>query len=124
MTGNGRPEVEQIVAPAQGGEEATSNPGRGDGGWHPARRCELSVGTGGNDGGTTAIDLERAVKFGWCADDCSFGDFPDPTPDGSLVHTSRIPSAPNWGARSMTGLHAAADRCTAIDAGELGLRVQ
>ena len=109
MTGNCRPESEQLVASAQGAEEATSTPERGEGGCHPARRLELSVGTGGSRGDNTATDLEKAVKFAPCARDHGMKDFPDPTSKEPLVDTSRIPSAAGRGARSISGFQAAAD---------------
>ncbi len=77
MTGNCRPEAEQLVASAEGAEEATSNPERGEGGCHPARRLELSVGTGGNGCNNTATNLEKAVKFAECMRDNGGKDFPD-----------------------------------------------
>ena len=49
-------------------------------------------------------------------------DFSDP--NGPLVDPSRIPSAAGRGAGSISGFRAAADECTVIDSGELGLRVQ
>ena len=124
MTGNCRPEAEQLVASVEGEEEATSNPERGKGGCQPARRLELSVGTGGSRGKNTATDIEKAVKFARCARNSGIKDFPDPTSNGPLVETSRIPSAAGRGARSISGFQATADRCTAIDSGQLGLRVQ
>ena len=124
MTGTCGPEAEQLVASAEGGGEATSDLERGKRWLPPSSGLELSGGTGGGGGSITAIDLEKAVKFAQCASDSGMEDCPDPTSHGPLVETSRIPSAAGRGARSMSGFHAAADRCTAIDAGKLGLRVQ
>jgi hypothetical protein len=123
VTGNCRPEAEQLVASAAGAEEATSNTERGEGGCHPTRRLELSVGTGGS-GDNTANDLTETVKFTQCERDSGMKGFRHPTSDGPLVDTNQIPSAAGKGARSISGLEAAADKCTAIDAGELGMRVQ
>ncbi len=123
MTGNCRPESEQLVASAEGAEEAMSNPERGEGGCGPARRFEPSLGTGGS-GDNTATDLETAVKFAQWARDNGMKDFPDPTSDGPLVDMSRIPSAAGTGARDISGFLAAADECTAIDSAELGQRIQ
>ncbi len=50
--------------------------------------------------------------------------FPDPTSHEPLVDTSRIPSVAGMGAPSTSGFPAAANEYTAIDSGELGLRVQ
>jgi hypothetical protein len=122
MTGNCRPEAEQPVASAEGEEEATSNPQQGNGGCRPARRFEL-FGTRGRSSNSTAIDLEKAMEFAQCGSD-SGKNFPDPASHRPLVETSRIPSATEWGARSNSGFQAAAQRCSAIDSGELGLRVR
>ena len=120
MTGNCTPK-EHLVAPADGAEKATSKPERGEGGYHPARRLELSAGTGGSGGNKTPTDLEKAVKFARCARDNGMKDFPDPTSDGPPVDTSRIPSAAGNGAHSIAGFQAAADHCSAMYSGELGL---
>jgi hypothetical protein len=48
-------------------------------------------------------------------------DFPDPTADGPLIDTRRIPSAAGRGARSIPGFDAAAQKCGAVFSGELGL---
>jgi len=124
VTGNCRPEAEQLVASAEGAEEATSNPERSKGGCRPARRLELSVGAGGRGGNTTAIDLEKAAKFIRCERDSGTKDYPDPTSNRPLVETGRIPSSAGRGSPSISGFQAAAERCTPIDSGELGLRVQ
>jgi hypothetical protein len=100
-----------------------SNPEWGKGGYHPARRLELSVGTRGS-GHNTATDHEKAVKFAQRARANGRKGFREPTSDRALVDTSRIPSAARRGARSISGFQAAVDRCTALDAGELGLRVR
>ena len=63
MTGNCRPECEQLAGSAECAEELTPNPGRGGGGCHPGRRLELSGGTGGSWGNITGTNLEKAVKF-------------------------------------------------------------
>jgi hypothetical protein len=49
-------------------------------------------------------------------------DFPDPTPNGPLIDTTRIPSATAGG--GMAAINAAAHTCTAIYSGELGLQRQ
>ncbi len=124
MTGNCRPESEQLVASAEGAEKATSTPERDEGRCHPARRLELSGGTGGSRGNNTTTDLEKAVRFAPCGRDNGMTDVPDPISNGPLVDTSRIPSATGRDARSIAGFAAAANEYTAIDSGELGLRVQ
>jgi hypothetical protein len=124
VTGNGRPESEQLVASGEGAEEETSTPEGDEGGRSRIRGLELSGGTGGSWGNITATDPDKALKFAQCARDNGMGDYPDPTSDEPLVDTSRIPSAAGRGARSISGFQAVAVEYTAIDSGELGLRVQ
>ena len=124
MTSNGRPEAEHLVVSAEGAEEATSLPDRGERGYHPARRFELSIGTGRSAGNNTPTDLEKAVKFALFAGDSGMKDPPDLTSDGRPLDASRTPSAEARGARSISGFQAAVDAYTAVDSGELGPRVQ
>jgi hypothetical protein len=49
------------------------------------------------------------LKFAQCIRDNGVKDFPDPTPDGPLVDTNRIPSAAGTGGMSM--LNAAMQKC-------------
>ncbi len=72
----------------------------------------------------SAREQEYALKFAQCMRDNGVGDFPDPTRDGPLIDTNRIPSAAGKGARSIPGLDAAAHKCGAIYSGELGLKGQ
>lgn len=65
-----------------------------------------------------------ALKFAQCMRENGVPDFPDPTPSGPLIDTSRIPSAAGRGARSIPGFQAAAKKCTASYAAQLGLRGQ
>ncbi len=69
-------------------------------------------------------EQEAALKFAQCMRANGVPDFPDPTPNGPLIDTTRIPSAAGRGARSIPGFVAAAHKCTAIYSGELGLRGQ
>ena len=92
MTGNTRPEAEQLVA------------------------------TGGNGCNNTAANLEKAVNFAQCMRNKGGKDFPGPPAYGPLIDMSRIRSAAGSGARSMPGLRAAADRCTALYSRALGLQ--
>jgi hypothetical protein len=46
-------------------------------------------------------------------------DFPDPTNDGPLIDTSRIPSAAGRGAQSIPGFQAAVEKCRDALAGAL-----
>jgi hypothetical protein len=123
MTTNCRTEAEQLVASADGDQEATPNPERGEGDCRPTRRFELSVGTGRNGGGNTDTDSEKAVNFAQCSSDSGLKDFPATTPSGPFVAASRIPSAAGRDVPSISGLRAAADTGSAIS-GELGRLVQ
>jgi hypothetical protein len=49
------------------------------------------------------------LKFAQCIRDNGVPDFPDPTPNGPLIDTSRIPSAATTGGMSI--LHAAMQKC-------------
>jgi len=57
----------------------------------------------------SAQEQQNALKFAQCIRDNGVKDFPDPTPDGPLIDTSRIPSAKQNG--GMTILHAAMQKC-------------
>ncbi|HWK28322.1 MAG TPA: hypothetical protein VNS09_17290 [Solirubrobacter sp.] len=63
-----------------------------------------------------------ALKFAQCMRDNGVPDFPDPTRDGALIDTTRIPSAAGRGALDIPGFTAATDKCGAIFADELGLK--
>jgi hypothetical protein len=52
---------------------------------------------------------EAALKFAQCIRDNGVPDFPDPTPDGPLIDTNRIPSSGTDGGMSI--LHAAMQKC-------------
>jgi hypothetical protein len=54
---------------------------------------------------------QAALKFAQCMRDNGVKDFPDPTEDGPLIDTSRIPSAAGRGARSIPGFQAAMQKC-------------
>jgi hypothetical protein len=60
------------------------------------------------------------LKFAQCIRDNGVPDFPDPTSNGPLVDTSRIPSAATTSGMSI--LNAAMHKCTAVYSGELGLK--
>ena len=70
----------------------------------------------------TAQEQEYALKFAQCIRDNGVKDFPDPTPDGPLIDTSRMPGDP--AARSIPGLQAAMQKCRdlAANAGVSGGR--
>jgi hypothetical protein len=72
----------------------------------------------------TAQEQENALKFARCIRDNGVKDFPDPTPDGPLVDTNRIPSAAGRGGLSIPGLREAMDKCRdlAANAGAVGGR--
>ena len=68
----------------------------------------------------TPQQQEYALKFAQCIRENGVPDFPDPTPDGPLVDTNRIPSAGRAGGMSV--LNAAMHKCGAIYSSQLGLR--
>jgi hypothetical protein len=72
----------------------------------------------------SADEQEVRLEFAQCMRDNGVEDFPDPTEDGPLIDTTRIPSAAGRGARDIPGFDAAVDKCGAIFSGELGLRGQ
>jgi hypothetical protein len=69
----------------------------------------------------TAQEQENALKFAQCIRDNGVQDFPDPTPDGPLVDTNRVPSAAGNG---IAALNAAMQKCRdlAANAGVSGDR--
>jgi hypothetical protein len=70
----------------------------------------------------SAQKQESALKFAQCMRDNGVRDFPDPTPDGPLIDTTRIPSAAGRGARSIPGFEATRQKCGARYSRELGLK--
>jgi hypothetical protein len=54
---------------------------------------------------------EAALKFAQCMRANGVPDFPDPTADGPLIDTSRIPSMAGKDPRSDPGFHAATQKC-------------
>lgn len=62
----------------------------------------------------SAQQQEAALKFAQCIRDNGVKDFPDPTPDGPLIDTNRIPSASTPSGMSI--LHAAMQKCRGLAA--------
>jgi hypothetical protein len=60
------------------------------------------------------------LKFAQCMRDNGIEDFPDPTRDGPLIDTSRMPGAP--GAHSIPGFDAAVHECGEVYSGQLGVK--
>jgi hypothetical protein len=69
----------------------------------------------------SAQQQAAALKFAECMRQNGVPDFPDPTPNGPLIDTNRIPSAAGRGALDIPGFTAAAHKCTAAYSGQLGL---
>jgi hypothetical protein len=71
--------------------------------------------------GNTVKPAQRKPRlaFAQCIRDNGVPDFPDPTPEGPLVDTNRIPSAAT--AAGMNALNAAMHKCGAVYADQLGL---
>jgi hypothetical protein len=59
----------------------------------------------------SAQQQEAALKFAQCIRGNGVKDFPDPTPDGPLIDTGRIPSLAGKDPRSHPGLNAAMQKC-------------
>jgi hypothetical protein len=75
----------------------------------------------GFTGGTRSPEQQKAaLKFAQCMRDNGVKDFPDPTEDGPLIDTSRIPSAAGRGARNIPGFDAAIETCRDYLSGALG----
>src|SRR6266851_5212449 len=72
-----------------------------------AATAPAETGTG-SSGGSNAPTRDHAVKFAQCIRDNGVKDFPDPTPDGPLVDTNRIPSAAGDG---IAAINAAMQKC-------------
>ena len=62
----------------------------------------------------TAQQQEAALKFAQCMRDNGVPDFPDPTADGPLIDTNRIPSTAT--SDGMSILHAAMQKCRGLAA--------
>jgi hypothetical protein len=59
----------------------------------------------------TSQQLDARLKFAQCMRDNGVKDFPDPTPNGPLIDTNRIPSLAGKDPRTDPGLNAAMHRC-------------
>jgi hypothetical protein len=70
--------------------------------------------------GTTATpkQMSARLKFAQCIRDHGVKDFPDPTKDGPMVDTNRIPSSATQS--GMNALNAAMHKCGSIIASQLG----
>jgi len=72
----------------------------------------------------SAQQQQFALKFAQCMRENGIKDFPDPTRDGPLIDTTRIPSAAGRGAREIPGFDAAAHKCGGRYGDKLGLKRQ
>jgi hypothetical protein len=72
--------------------------------------------------GGKVTDEQRVarLKFAQCIRDNGVPDFPDPTKDGPLIDTRRIPSLAGKDPRSDPGLQGAMQKCRNLSAGALG----
>ena len=66
----------------------------------------------------TPKQMSARLKFAQCVRDNGVKDFPDPTKDGPIVDTNRIPSSAT--PSGMSALNAAMHECGSIIASELG----
>jgi hypothetical protein len=55
--------------------------------------------------------MNARLKFAQCMRDTGVKDFPDPTPNGPLIDTNRIPSLAGKDPRSDPGLNASMRKC-------------
>ena len=69
----------------------------------------------------SAQQQEAALKFAQCMRDNGVPDFPDPTANGPIIDTTRIPSMAGKDARSDPGFNAAKNKCSAIYSSQMGL---
>jgi hypothetical protein len=65
-------------------------------------------------------EMSERLEFARCMRANGVEDFPDPTQDGPLIDTRRIPSAAGRGARSIPGFQDAMEKCRDPLAGALG----
>jgi len=70
-------------------------------------------------GKATPQEMRERLAFAQCMRDNGVEDFPDPTVDGPLIDTRRIPSAAGKGARSIPGFQAAMEKCRDVGADAL-----
>ena len=63
----------------------------------------------------SASQQEAALKFAQCMRDNGVPDFPDPTADGPLIDTTRIPSMAGKDPRSDPGFTAATQKCRGFE---------
>ena len=64
----------------------------------------------------TPQQMNARLKFAQCMRDTGVKDFPDPTPNGPLIDTNRIPSLAGKDPRSDPGLNASMHKCRAFAA--------
>ncbi len=103
---------------ANGSKLDTSSPA-----WQQAIGACKSLEPSGFTGSKRSAQQQSAARqFAQCIRQNGVPDFPDPTPNGPLVDTNRIPSA-GTGA-GMSALHTAMHKCGAIYGAELGVRSQ
>ena len=69
----------------------------------------------------TAQQTAARLKFAQCMRDNGVPDFPDPTANGPIIDTTRIPSMAGKNPRSDPGFSAAQNKCGAIYSGQMGL---
>jgi hypothetical protein len=62
-------------------------------------------------GRATPQEMQQRLEFAQCMRDNGVKDFPDPTRDGPLIDTTRIPSAAGRGALEIPGFQAAMEQC-------------
>jgi hypothetical protein len=97
-----------IDAIANGSSLATSTPAF----THAIRACKRLEPAGFTGSTPTSRQASARLKFARCMRQNGVPDFPDPTPDGPLIDTNRIPSLAGKDPRSDLTFTAATDKCS------------
>ena len=87
-----------------------------------AKSGDTSTSTGTSTSTSTA-QSNKALKFAACMRENGVMDFPDPTPDGPLIDTTRIPSMTGKQPRDDPGLKAALRKCATLSTAALRFSV-
>ena len=123
MRDNGVPQFPDPKGTDQEFVEAIERLGTGSAAFKKAIRACRDVQPPGLLGGkATSEQMTARLKFAQCMRDNGIEDFPDPTKDGPLIDTNRIPSAAGRGARSILGFQAAIEKYRDALSGALGDR--
>ena len=119
MRDNGVPQFPDPKGTDQEFVEAIERLGTGSAAFKKAIRACRDVQPPGLLGGkATSEQMTARLKFAQCMRDNGVKDFPDPTRDGPLIDTRRIPSVAGKDPRSV--LHEPMQKCRDLSAAALG----